>query len=171
MYQQEIFTNPFRDWDFVGDGFTAVVHAKGDWVIKKASYRDMTLNYLEWCVMRRNAGNPMRGMPEIDALVHTENGYIVTMRRYDDEDRDGGRMCRRAYGAGGDYDNTPYMGTLIYAFLDYLADVFGEYYDACDMDLHKGNHMWDDDNESWILTDPSEKPYLDTPYVEGFKLQ
>jgi hypothetical protein len=156
-----MFSNVFKDQKYLGGGCYAQVHRiRPGWVLKHAPHRDGTLNYLEWCLLKQAAGEHMDGMPEIDFLVHTENGYLVTMREYTGIPRtDWGRR---------DFPEREYLDDLVAAFETYMVDTFNK----CGFanDLHGGNAMIDADGE-YVLTDPSSLEYLDTPCVEHFELE
>lgn len=158
MYQMSMFNNAFKSQRYLGSGLYARVHAIGEgWVVKHCSTKDGTLNYLEWCQRMQAAGEGMDGMPEIDFLVHTAEGYIVTMRQYKPQADD---CCT-------DFKELEYMQELVAAFEAYMADTFHEYSFA--HDLHGGNAMLDA-RGNFILTDPSAYGYCTLPHVDSFAL-
>lgn len=146
MFQAEMFSKAFKDQRYLGNGCMASVTAIGTtgWVHKYARDRDGTCNYLEWCIAETAAGRKMAAMPEIDFLVHTEEGYIVIMRQYtawhgrtsplrDDDVKE----CVNAYTA-------------------YMTETFGSGWYAAD--VHTGNVMTRADGTS-VLTDPCVAGY------------
>lgn len=179
MYQQSIFESSKRGWAFCGEGCFAEVHRSpdGKWVQKMAKAKDGTLNYLEWCVMRQRAGTALKGMPMIDTLVHTEEGYVVTMKYYADHPENL-RMRRRATWCEADeltYEEAPYLAELVAEFVDYMRFMFvvPAYYEE-HLDLHGGNHRFDADSASWVLLDPCASNYRPVPslmHVANFSLQ
>lgn len=159
MYQVSMFSNAFRGQKYLGEGMFANVSSMGNgWVVKTATSRDCTLNYLEWCKRKQAAGEGMQGMPEIDFIVHTEEGYIVTMRQYTPQDVSPWSST---------HSECEYIQDLVTSFEVYMFDTFGEFR-ACN-DLHAGNVMLD--TGMYVMTDPSSRPYRADPDVTSFGLQ
>jgi hypothetical protein len=176
MYQGEMFTHTHRRWEHCGGGVISEVHTSpcGKWAVKHGRRRDGTLNYLEWCLLHQEAGTSMQGMPYIESIVHTEEGYMATMLRY--YEGPNGDMSRDAanYGSAFGYDDAPYLLALVQAFCKYMNDVIDLDLEPEYLDLHDGNHMFDRDNDEWVLLDPSAGPYQTTPcteHLDKFTLQ
>lgn len=181
MFQQEMFTDgSFKGAEYIAKGCYGSVYALPDdeWVVKYAK-ADGTLNYLEWCKAMQMAGKGMKGMPEIDVLVHIEpeNGYssadgryMVTMRRYSDAR---GLLAKldEPFDDFADVKETcvrcghEYIAELIDAFDEYCQEVFVRRWSMVD-DLHRGNIMWDDRKNEFVVTDPSCSEYCTTNTVE-----
>lgn len=176
MYQGEMFTHTHRSWQHCGSGIISEVHTSpcGKWVVKHGRRRDGTLNYLKWCLLHQEAGTAMQGMPYIDSIVHTEEGYMATMLRYHEGPDGGMARCAFEYGSTCGYEDAPYLMVLAIAFCKYMNDVFDSDLEPKELDLHGGNHMWDRDNDEWILLDPSAGPYQTIPstgHLDQFMLQ
>lgn len=160
MYQVSMFSNAFKGQEYVGNGCFARVSSLGNgWVVKNAHRRDATLNYLEWCKRKQDAGEGMMGMPEIDFIVHTEEGYIVTMRQYTPQPE---RLSNSYV-----HMECEHIAELIAAFECYMADTFGEY--NCANDVH-GSNVMIGPRFMLILTDPSSRCYFSHAYVDSFNL-
>lgn len=172
MYQSELFSNVFKGQVYLGGGCVSEVYALDSlpgYVIKRASWLDGTLNYLEWCQRMQQSGNGMRGMPEIDFIVHTTRpateyreetrGYVVCMKRY--SPHDGGYFVESVW-------QLDYMADLIAAYRAFMGETFGRGCDYCS-DLHGGNVMLD--GSTYILTDPSAIEYKTLNGIEGYTLQ
>lgn len=180
MFQSEMFSDgSFKGASYIANGcYGSVFSLPSDdnWVVKYARV-DGTLNYLEWCKAMQLAGKGMRGMPEIDVLVHIEpeggigwaannNGrYMVTMRRYSDarsklEELDKGFEYRADVKDTCNRCGHEYIGELIDAFDAYCSEVFSRRnsWSMVD-DLHRGNIMWDADKNEFVITDPSCSDY------------
>ena len=186
MYQQEMFRKLLpRNAIPCGEGHVASVLDLGDgWVFKHANHKDETLNYLEWCVLMTKAGKGMKGMPDIDRIIHLEEGYIVLMRKYEYHG------CKPSGVGYPSFNGTGYCAKLIEAYRAYMTALFGtvcrgplvgetseewnEEYEkgareyACD--LHGGNYMWDNLTNGWIVTDPSALSYLTIDEVSPLEL-
>lgn len=154
MFQAEMFTNKLHG-KFLGGGCFGEVHEIGTsgWVIKTTSSRDGTLNYLEWCKRMQDAGDGMLGMPEIDFLVRTERGYIVTMRKYDKFEVDPLEPSSSRWDIP---DDCAHLQELKDAFNYYMLYEFGCENFANDCHMH--NYMVDASGVL-ILTDPSSRSY------------
>ena len=183
MFQQEMFTDgSFKGARYIANGCFGSVYALPDdeWVVKYAK-ADGTLNYLEWCKAMQMAGKGMKGMPEIDVLVHIEPAvghrradgrYMVTMRRYSDA-RGILNTLNESFTFYADVKETcvkvghEYIEELIDAFDEYCQEVFVRR-NGCSMvdDLHRGNIMWDDRKNEFVVTDPSCSDYCTTNTVD-----
>ena len=162
MYQHEMFSNgSLKGARYIANGCYGQVYEHpdypNDWVIKYAD-KDGTLNYLEWCKAMQDAGKGMRGMPNVDVLVHLENDrYMVIMSRYDNAEhlfslRDVSAKCSTDY---------EYITELIAAFENYCSDnLSGVSGWGMVNDLHSGNVMWCNKTSSVIVTDPCANDYL-----------
>lgn len=176
MYQLSMFDGSVRGAKYLGSGVNASVHDTGDgWVVKRARERDGTLNWLEFCKHMQDAGEHMPGMPIIDRLVKTEQGYVVTMKRYDSLREDTGFP-----GFDSVRNGDIRMERLCAAYVDYANENFelGEFrsvYGVYDLfnDCHRGNVMVDDPTGEceYIITDPDCGSYHEPRRPEEFTLQ
>lgn len=183
MYQADFFTNSINRMQLApggDDGYVAMVavYPDNEWVLKTARYKDGTLNFLEWCYSLQKAGKSMRGMPEIDALVHTTDGYAVAMRFY--------TRYQEVRGEVDSYEDAEYIKELCAAYLEYCKAAFVvrvNHYLGDDQpknitwrtiekksdvmgDMHDSNHMWDHRTGTHIITDPSAMSYM-LPAIPG----
>lgn len=184
MYQQEMFARVIKTKRFLGDGAFGQVHAICDEWVVKYSKKDGTLNYLEWCLWMQRAGKGMKGMPEVDTIVHLDGGqYMVTMRRYARTMSDSGltysERDEKVFEA-------EWYEELKDAYLAYHEDMLEDVAedsqgfakrDPWD-DCHGGNVMFDERTDSWVVTDPCSGPYRlqrsafpATMYVEQYDKQ
>lgn len=173
MYQQELFKRTIPTRRVIGDGcFGTVYSINDDWVVKYAA-KDGTLNYLEWCKIMQDAGKHMRGMPEIDRIVHLDGDrYMVTMRYYSSTLRE--RIGREYYAEVDKVKATTWFKELKAAYLEYAALVLGEPVESSTghtlrwADCHASNIMWDAREERYVVTDPCavaySKPKDDFPF-------
>ena len=157
MYQQAAISKMIKGAVFLGDGINAKVYAVGTtgWVIKHAREKDGTLNYLQWCLLKQQRGEFMRGMPEIDfiTLYGDGQGYSVGMKKYYKQ------TGRVEYNAWGDSSKVPsYLLQLIRAFEDYALDFLDVDEDFVANDCHSGNIMVDG-RGGFVLTDPASGLY------------
>jgi len=173
MFQREMFSDgSFKDAKYIASGCFGSVYTHPehrDWVIKYGN-ADGTLNYLEWCKAMQAAGKGMKGMPEIDILTHMGfNGYMVTMRRYEDARM----MVNKAIGEYSSVEELysehghDYLGELVEAFDEYCSDVLVRVTGwSMVNDLHRANIMWDARKSEFVITDPSCSDYCRTNTVE-----
>ena len=158
--------------DFLGAGCYGSVwaHPDGETVIKRGHSDDGTMAYIYWCYTLQQAGQGMRGMPEVFSFaLLEERGWIATMRRYrvgfdGNSEADGPDF--EAYGiySGETSCTKKYMARLLRAW-SHAATTAYVYNDYTGMDirltdnagigdLHSGNFMMDEDG-TLILIDPS----------------
>lgn len=179
MYQSELFTNAFKGQQWIGGGCISEVYTLAElpgYVLKRASRRDGTLNYLEWCQRMQSSGQGMRGMPEIDFIVHTEHveqacsgasvtrqGYVVCMKRYSDH---GFKSFGDAVDAIWQLD---YMKALVDAYEAFMQATFDMADCPAAGDLHGGNVMME--GNTYILLDPSARAYETNNNPEEYTLQ
>lgn len=85
-FQGELFNRlPQQGWRFVAQGAFSRVYVNDSipqWIIKRGA-NDGTRTYLEWCILKRQRGEWMKGMPEVDWVLGLEgDAYMASMRRY-----------------------------------------------------------------------------------------
>ncbi len=152
MYQGSLFESLTHGAKHLGSGMMASVHELPDgWVLKRSHTKDGTLRWLEFCRGMQDAGKHMPGMPEIDRLAHTEDGYVCTMRKYTgltDAQREEFRDMEAV--------KVPHIAALLAAYLEYAKVNFcAEYHSVWWLwdDLHYGNVMYDSAG-TLVITDP-----------------
>lgn len=161
MYQMSMFDRAITGATYINSGVNGRVHnLHNGWVFKRAARRDSTLNWLEWCKAKHAAGEYMRGMPVIDRLAHTEDGYICTMVRMESA-RDKWKGLTKAMSE----ETTPQLGylrELITAYCAYHKEFINEYsaspWDVFS-DLHSGNVMIDKHGD-FVIIDPANDEYV-----------
>lgn len=163
MYQHELFSSQTsRNAKYLDKGAFASVFAVDDeWVIKQAKERDGTLNYLEWCHAMQKAGKGMKGMPLIDFITHTDEGYVAGMRRYIPWDYQYGSL----YSEKGPLEK-PYVVKLREAWKAHAEYVLCAGRLDWD-DIHGGNVMWDKEAGHAVITDPLCCEYVVAPASWG----
>lgn len=155
MYQHELFMEQSKkNAVFLGAGCFSSAHRLSNGLVCKTGMNDMTRNWLEFCMIEREAGRLLPGMPEVYQVVALgEHNYSAVMEEYlhwstsgVPSRGDAARDLRRA---------------LEPLFSDYLEIVLGaaewEVVNPFD-DLHSGNVMYSH-SRGWVLTDPSANGY------------
>lgn len=147
-----------QGYERIGGGCYGTVYAMhgNPWIVKRG-YNDGTRTYLEWVILKTKRGERMRGMPEIDFLVESDDEhYLVAMKRYqclsNKLESVYGFQCYPTYSIHRDPKCPAYITRLI--------DAFERDCPAVDVnDVHHGNVMLDPKSGDFILTDPSSATY------------
>ena len=162
MYQADLFENSVRrNAAFLASGAFSSVYRMTNGKIVKVGQNDGTRNWLEFCMLHREAGTLMPMMPEVYCVTAVgEANYMATMEEYHPWE--------------GSYFET--MGSD--AFIN-IREEFSQYLEALTgyerapyevfNDIHSGNIMVCP-RRGTIITDPSAFDYV-THSVDDFTLQ
>jgi hypothetical protein len=162
MYQVDLFYKQVeRTATFLGKGFYSRVFKMSNGLVTKVGGNDGTRNWLEFCMMHREAGSLMPMMPMVYHVMPLgDNHYMAVMD------------CYTSIGTS-EYDTAkdkPAFADVRSAFAQYLGDLSGKRvypYDAFS-DIHSGNLMVCP-KRGIIVTDPSSGDYT-RPVVPEFML-
>lgn len=155
MYQHELFMEQSRkNAVFLGKGCFSSAHRLSNGLVCKTGMNDMTRNWLEFCMIEREAGRLLPGMPEVYQVVALgEHNYSAVMEEY------------LHWSASG----VPSRGDAVDDLQEALESLFSHYLktvlgasgwavtDPFD-DLHSGNVMYSH-SRGWVITDPSASDY------------
>ena len=162
MYQADLFQNSVRrSASFLASGLFSSVYRMTNGKIVKVGQNDGTRNWLEFCMLRREAGTLMPMMPEVYCVAALgEANYMATMEEYQPWDECvvelmGSIACINIRNAFSKYIET-------------LAGHEPEIYEVFN-DIHSGNVMVCP-RRGPIITDPSTCDYI-TNEVDAFTLQ
>jgi hypothetical protein len=181
MYQAEMFSSSLRG-ELIGNGcfasaYALPVNADGrEYVLKYATSRDGTLNYLEWCKREIDAGRYMKGMPRVDRITHTVDGYVVTMPRMEHarpaqlDPTAPAKLHLDSHSARYALE-LPYIRQLAAAWQDYALTTFELDEEWSMSDAHHGNFLWCPTDRTFVMTDPSASSYQEVNALPFFTLQ
>lgn len=145
----------------VGSGTFSSVYRMTNGKIVKVGQNDGTRNWLEFCMLHREAGTLMPMMPEVYCVTSIGDGhYIATMEEYGPSDGDYfATMASKAF------------GQVRSMFAKYLESLSGHEFAQWETfnDIHSGNIMVCP-QRGIIVTDPSAFDYI-TNSVTDFFLQ
>ena len=83
MYQKDLFTASVgRTAEYLAEGLYSKVYRMTNGKIVKVGVNDGTRNWLEFCMLRREAGTLMPMMPEVYQVTAIEDGYMAVMEPY-----------------------------------------------------------------------------------------
>jgi hypothetical protein len=152
MYQKDLFTASVgRTAEYLAEGLYSKVYRMTNGKIVKIGENDGTRNWLEFCMLRREAGTLMPMMPEVHQVTAIEDGYyMAVMEAY----------SRLDYA---ELDDVMYSSAFEKArqeFMYYLQSLTGEEVGRWDAfnDIHSGNVMVCP-RRGPIVTDPMSGPY------------
>ena len=155
MYQHELFMGQSKkNAVFLGAGCFSSAHRLSNGLVCKTGMNDMTRNWLEFCMIEREAGRLLPGMPEVYQVVALgEHNYSAVMEEYlhwsaRGVPSRGGAACDLRRALEPIFSN--YLKTVLGASGWPVADPFD--------DLHGGNVMYSH-SRGWVLTDPSTRDY------------
>jgi hypothetical protein len=155
MYQHELFMEQSKkNAVFLGQGLFSIAHRLSNGLVCKTGVNDMTRNWLEFCMIEREAGRLLPGMPEVYQVVALgEHSYSAIMEEYLHWPTSGVPICGAA--------DVGLQQALEPLFSDYLKTVLGASgYNVTNPfnDLHSGNVMYSH-SRGWVITDPSASDY------------
>lgn len=158
MYQHSLFAEQSsRGAQFLGAGCFSTAHRLSNGLVCKTGMNDMTRNWLEFCMLEREAGRLRPLMPEVYQVVPLgEHNYSAIMAEYQGWRESGhGRKAD-------DVDQEAGFTELYEDFKRYLTSLdpyaVGRCYEVFN-DLHGGNVMYST-TRGWIITDPSSCDYV-----------
>ena len=165
MYQASLVEGSMRRTAMpVGRGAFSSVYRMTNGKIVKVGQNDGTRNWLEFCMLRREAGTLMPMMPEVYCVTSIgDRHYIATMEEYAPSDE----FSTAFFDAIASSD----FGQVRASFVKYLEALSGREFTKREAfnDIHSGNIMVCP-RRGGIVTDPSAFDYI-TNSVTDFTLQ
>ena len=163
MLQYEMFVN-HRVGTYLGAGCFSSAHLMTNGLVCKIGNNDGTRNWLEFCLLEREAGRLLPLMPEVFTVAAIEGGrYMAVMRKYegmsDDENH-----------AGSKVQDHPNFDAVVKRYGEYMLPAVGNvpWYHLFS-DLHAGNTMMCGER-GVVITDPSAGKYANQGHCPDFEL-
>ena len=152
MYQKDLFTASVgRTAEYLAAGIYSKVYRMTNGKIVKIGENDGTRNWLEFCMLRREAGTLMPMMPEVYQVTALEDGYyMAVMEPY----------FELGYNGLHDVFDSVDFAAARHMFADYLEGLTGQEFPVWEVfnDIHSGNVMVCP-RRGYIVTDPSAGRY------------
>ena len=163
MLQYEMFGNRHIG-TYLGAGAYSSAHLMTNGLVCKVGRNDGTRNWLEFCLLEREAGRLLPLMPEVFTVAAIAGGrYMAVMRKYE-----GMADCDNYAGYKVQYH--PNFDEVVKRYGEYMLPVVGNvpwYY--LFTDLHGGNTMMCGERDV-VITDPSAGEYVKQGHCPDFEL-